>query len=362
MNVADILGSDYIYFYALGLFVIWALIFRKWLKKKNGSVVKISWAKKLLMWGSFILIGLFVFFVTFINPTYYGIGTLDNFTEIHLIEDEIVLFDNHWTHFTDDDNASNSYSTGHLRIHVVDSSGNKKYSEMIGSNYSTLVDSNKVYIIENSSESSQSEGNKVLNVFRYHLDTKERELIVENGGIIEVNGENVKVYDIEVLINIIVTSEKGDEFIYDFEHDEFVQFDGTNFQDHYVLDSDNGFRFKYDAASSNKKELTFNNVSCEQTFLFGEIFKSFELADSNYALLTSYETMKQTNIVYSMVSQSGALLWEKKLAYFEKIVDDSGFEKIDLVLQNDTLIYLTIESYLFALDIRTAECEWWLKG
>ena len=358
MSLEDFLGWDYAYVVAIGLFVVWGLIFGRSFAKNKRSNAKKPLFKRVLMWFTLILIGAFVFFISFLNPTYFGIGTLERFSSIHVIEDKIVLFDNDVSYFDDERSGTEDY-TSHLRIHVVNKENKKKlYSELIGSNYSNLVVADKVYLIENSIYQYYSAENKVLNIFQYDLEDQTKKTILKNDGYFKAGAEELKVFTVNVINDIKVTSTSGDIYIYNFKDEVFEPFTGRNFQNIPLKPKE--FEMRPILNNSNKKALYFQKTSTEKEFLFGDKIEEFFLNDTSYVLVSSYNDMEKSELTYSMISQNGDLLWSRDMKFFEKIVKGKGFEKIDLAKQDKTICYLTIEKYLYAINISSGEVDWWI--
>ena len=139
----DYLASDFSLIISYALFMAWVMIIayvhqqkKKKAKNNKSNFLKRSW----WFWTVSIILVINVFFTQF-NAQWFGISTPDSFIEMKINENEIILFDNKVTYYDDDNTSTDDYSS-HLRIHVVDRyTHEKRYEDLIGTNYFTFIDS-----------------------------------------------------------------------------------------------------------------------------------------------------------------------------------------------------------------------------
>lgn len=353
----DYLGSNYAIIVSYGLLMLWfvALGFiQKKAKQKKTKPFKRSW----WFWTINILLIVNIFFTQF-NKSWFGISTPDHFVELIIEDDEIILFDNEITYYDDDNTSTDDYSS-HLRIHVVDrKTHEKKYEDLIGTNYGYFIDQNEIFILE---YTGYSKG-YLKEVFTYNTDTQEMVSVVEQGESINCDGKNIEAYEIEVVLGIIVTSPKGKQYIYDSSSKNFKEFTG----EYLNRDSDSytfnhaPFQLIAEQNSTNRTFLTIDQTKTRHTFISGEIVKDFKTRNQSYVFIKSYEDLKEETILYSFIDSSANNMWQFYLDEMEEKVDGSGFEEVQQIKLKDEFIYMTINAYLFELSLQTGTVNWWLK-
>ena len=353
----DFYGSNISIFVAFGLFIFWILIlgfFQKRAEAKNFSIYKKKW----WFWTISIILLINVLF-TQLNPSLFGFATPESFVKMKINENEIILFDNKVV-YHDTENTSNSYYTSHLRIHVVDrNTHEKRYEELIGTNYFTFIDQNEIFLLK---YTDYSEG-YIEEVLTYDIKSQEKSTVVKLGEPVNCNGKSIEPYSIEGALGIVVTSKSGEKYIYDSSTRLFNAFDGTypNFEVSELTNSSTTFYLKPEMAGSDRKVLAVNNSDTKHVFLKGRIFETYSINNREYALIESNEDLTKETPNYSFVSDEGQLMWTLYLDQLEKTVESSGFETIHLFQVDKSLIYMTINAYLFELDYHSGEVNWWLK-
>lgn len=356
----DFLGWRYAQFVAIGLLVIWGISISMLQMRAKRKKAKTHYMKKWWVWIVFIILGLHFFFIAFINPTFFGMGTPDHFSELYILEDELVLFDQRTEYYTDDDNSTSidDYVT-YLRIHVIDKATHeKKYSHQIGSDYSTYSDSTGFLIITNSTSYGES-NNVIYAVSTFDLQTKELKTIVENPGTILVDSSIYEVYSIYTSNGIFVKTLKAEVFKLNTFTQKFEAFQ----ENEYVSSTQQRASFALYAKqnSSDIKELRINNSNTEFTFLLGEIFGTFQNDSSAYVVIKSYEDLSKKSFRYSCIDDAAALVWEYDLTFFESLFKTSGLSGIQIIKFTDKLCYLTFDAYIVEMELDSGKVNWWLK-
>lgn len=349
----DYLGWDYAFLFAAGPFVPW-MVFVIFYQKKKKKVLQKKW----WFWSVTFVLLLHVFFIQFINPFYLGLGTPDNFTKIHIIDDSIILFDNDVTYMDDERSGTEDY-TSHLRIHVVDRlTHKKKYTKLIGDNYSSIIDDNGIYLIENSLCSYSSNDNVVYSVSEFNIETQDLTKIIDNEGTILVEGDEIDIFEIEALYRIGVKSDQGDVYHYNTERKVFEPNENAIVNNRVKPVS---YFLNTSLTNKDKKTLIIDNKGSGQEFLLGQIVDSHDTDSSSYVFIKWFKDLSKSEVKYSMLNSEGDLVWSANLKYFEKSVYAEGFEDIQLFSVKDDKCYITINEYLFELDLLTGRMNWWLK-
>lgn len=347
----DYLGWDYAFVLAMSLIMIWALIIGFYLRKNKKELHKKWW-----FWLISAILFFHLVFVQFLNPSYFGYGTPDYFTKIKVYGDVIVLFDNDASYFDDERSGTEDW-TSHLRIHVVDKNTHtKKYSQLIGNNYSTILDDNGIFVVENSMYAYYDEDNVISVISEFDLETRELKPIVTNQQTIEIDGNDVDVFEISALNKIQVKSDQGDMFTYNseqkrFESSQIDQVPAMFWQ----------FFLNTSINNKDKRQLIINNKATDLEFLLGEIVSTEQSENNGYVLIKWYESLAKEKVKYSMIDNEGEVLWSTNLTIFEKTAGASDFENIQIFTVESDLCYLTINEYLFEMNLFTGRINWWLK-
>ncbi|MBN4072541.1 hypothetical protein JYT74_00745 [Crocinitomix catalasitica] len=348
----DYLGWKYVFHFGIGLFLLWALIIafigfgQKKQKDKNKSPLKKKW----WYWVISIILGAHMMFVQFINPTYFGLGTPEYFSEIYVQDDRIILFDEDVSYFDDDNFRTDDY-TGHLRIHLIDRNAHTKiYSHLIGNNYSTYVVGSTFYLVSNSQYFNYSDDNLIYSISEFDLESKNITPIVEADGEIKVDSKSISVFTIYISGEVFVKSDQGEVYRYNTNTKSFDWFDGSS-TIQYVPPTDR-FDLRASVNSNDRMELSIDDSLTEHSFLLGQIEKQYEseYKDRAYVMIRSFNDLNKTSFKLTLVNDDGALMWDADLALFEKEMNISNLSDVHNIHFHEDYCYLTIDAYLLELD------------
>ncbi|MCB9222906.1 MAG: hypothetical protein R2780_13425 [Crocinitomicaceae bacterium] len=356
-SLRDFIGSPYAIFIGVALLIAWSLVLSFYQKNKKSKKVKQQIFKKAWFWGMTIF-SFGIFFLIMFGKE-WGLGTPEYFSDLVIYDDKIVLFDNQTTYYDSDQTNSEDYAS-HLRIHIVDRNTHEKiHEELIGTNYSTLIDDHGIFVVSNSKYYHSYADNKVYFVKEYDPETKTMTTIVENGETISVDGKDIEVFKIEVIIAILVTSIDGDQYVYDTRNKDFKKFEGIYDlpEKHEAISK---FYLTAEHYNSDKTILKIGMSETANTFLFGEVITTYNNG-SDYALIRSYKDMNKDHYIYTMVNDAGETLWQTDLANWAATVGSSGFENIQEIQFDKDLMYCTVNAYLFEIDLLSGDINWWVK-
>ncbi|MEX1001446.1 MAG: hypothetical protein WDZ35_04965 [Crocinitomicaceae bacterium] len=353
------LGWEYVSWFAFILLIFWVIVGTKFETSTNKS--NPSKGQKIRKWGfrfGVILLALNALFVTVINPYFFGYGKPAHFTLIHASDTHVLLFDEVSAHMdvVGEEFDRREDEIPSLRIHVADIAEQKKlYSYLIGDYLRPEEYGEHVLLIENNTYNKWLSENTIQSLSYFDVLEKKQVILAKKDESIQVEGTDIPVYyfTYEDPYWLVVTLE-GDKYYLDQKTLEFkADRPKEEIQETKVHHS---FKSKGDKVSTT--ELYINGENTQLEFVEAKTINQCVWEKTTYLLIVSYTNLSKKVPLLSCVDGKGNLLWQKNPDDFRELANENDLTEVDLTFFRDDLCYVTINNYLFEIDLLSGELNW----
>lgn len=344
-------GSTFSVWFAIGVILTWIFsvgVYAKTSKKGKNWLVKRWW-----YWVGTLITVLHLYFISYINPSYFGYGTPNYFTLIDVEDNYVVLYDTRYAYIEDEDNRHDEYIPN-LRVHLIDRLNHERvYWELIGDYYFPEIYGQYVLLKENNTYSNNSDDRAIQSLKRFDVTSRKIETIVEEEEYVQIDGQKVKAQQIIFDQSLFfIKSPQGDQYVLNLDEPVFSWYNGERAPIEKAL-----FTFTRSPNSNDKKRLVINKEDSERDYLFGNLANFVD----DMVIVFSHNDLDKTNPQLSLVNSFNEELWVIDLNLLKEITGNNDLKYIHRSLPHEDVCYVTSHEYLFEFDLYSGELNWWVK-